>query len=97
MHNWLLGNRSVWNSDTLYSGFPEYHPFSWTDLKDDGIIIRQLDTQQIYRHDWIVLSNIMNEIPLGTEREITGNWTEEIRFKSGPVWMALYRKPEPVK
>ena len=91
-HQLNLGETDA-SRPVIWSGFPEYHSFFWTNLETDQLQSTQIDTQHIERADYILLSNIMNEIPYGTSERIKNNWTPVYTSSSGPLWLHMYRNP----
>jgi hypothetical protein len=99
METYLEQNLAIDETDVVWSGFPEHHPYKWTNPSwtDTRIIQHQIDTQHIELADYIVLSNMMNEIPYGTALYIRRVWTPMVRFERGAINLELYRNPKAVK
>ncbi len=93
LHHQLTLGETGTEVPVIWSGFPEYHSFYWTNLEKDQLTSTQIDTQHIENADYILLSNIMNEIPYGTSERIKKYWTPVYTSTAGPLWLNLYRNP----
>jgi len=93
MHTWMKTEDALFSNTITEAGFPEYHSMEWTNLMNDGIKSQQIDTLNIEEAPFILLSNIMNEIPYGTANKIKMEWDLLKYYKSGPIEMGLYKNP----
>jgi hypothetical protein len=82
----------------IWAGFPAYHPISWSiPGRSQTLAIYQIDTQHVEVADYILLSNIMNEIPYLTQEKIRREWIPIYRKQGRLIYMELYQNPKLVK
>lgn len=74
------------------SYFPNISGFNFTDLDSSNPNERfvQVDTSQ---QDYILVSNLMNDMPIQLNDKIIHSWSIIYSWKSGNIEMTLYQKP----
>jgi hypothetical protein len=78
----------------VYTEFPLYKPM--TAVRPGSKQIRRSFRKaegNWLQHDYVLYSNIINDIPDATYDEITGTWPLQREWEQGKVFIRLYRKP----
>ncbi len=77
----------------VYTAFPDYRPFSLTDLTNDTRQYGTLDTTKLGNYRYVLYSNIMNEITKPTEDRLKTQWKILRSWYSYPVEYILFENP----
>lgn len=84
-HDYVVANKIP--DDSIYAGFPDYKPFKYTDLTNDTIAYKNSD---LACSKYIILSNVMNNIPYWQKEQIRTHAKEVKRWSRYPVEYVLY-------
>lgn len=84
-HDYVVANNIP--DDSVYAGFPDYKPFAYTDLNNDTIAYSSSDLDC---SKYIILSNVMNNIPYWQKEQIRSNSKVVQRWSRYPVEYVLY-------
>lgn len=72
--------------------FPEYKPFSLTDLQGTTDAYTALGPGEIPTQEWLIYSNVMNVVTAPMLEQIKREYTEVRSWESYPVHYVIYRR-----
>ncbi len=81
------------NPNKVYTGFPEYKPFNLTNLNQNTFYYNKLELGDLEHYEFVIYSNIMNEIPKEAEMELKNNWIRLKSWYSYPVEYIIFKRP----
>lgn len=78
--------------DSIYTSFPEYKSFALTDLTDDTIGYRNMDTQSIATLPYVIYANNMNMVTNDMLQTLERTHTPLFERKGYPLHYTVYRR-----
>jgi hypothetical protein len=79
--------------DQIAAGFPLFSDLKYTYLEENNSRFADIDDKPMNEYKYILYSNVSNNFPLETKKTIEKSWIPLKTFRSGMVYIIVYRNP----
>jgi len=79
--------------DQIAAGFPLFSDLRYTYLEENNSRFADIDDKPMNEYKYILYSNVSNNFPLETKKTIEKSWIPLKTFRSGMVYIIVYRNP----
>jgi hypothetical protein len=91
VHEYMKGLNA--QTDNIGASFPLFSDLKYTYLEENNSHFTDVDDKPMKEFDYILYSNICNNLPLSKKKLLEETWVPQKTFRSGMVYIIVYKNP----